>query len=103
MRGLPLSGLNIKKVLNNYLIHNLNLCYGYKSLSKLKVGFAKALKMVKGEFVETVRYFNEVWLPARIIVQTAIEKRFEVGVLYRLKNPQISPQFCVIWLFPMYF
>ena len=43
-----------------------------------QAGFAKALKMVGKEFLDTVEYFKEVWLPARTIVQTAIEKRFEV-------------------------
>ena len=43
-----------------------------------EAGFAKALKMVEAEFLETVKYFKEVWLPARTIVQTAIEKRFGV-------------------------
>jgi exoribonuclease II len=43
-----------------------------------QAGFAKALKMVEGEFLETVEYFKDAWLPARTIVQTSIEKRYEV-------------------------
>lgn len=43
-----------------------------------EAGFAKAMKMVEEEFLETVSYFKDVWLPARTIVQTAIEKRLEV-------------------------
>lgn len=34
--------------------------------------------MVEEEFLGTVSYFKDVWLPARTIVQTAIEKRHEV-------------------------
>jgi hypothetical protein len=36
------------------------------------------MKMVEEEFLEAVSYFKDVWLPARTIVQTAIEKRLEV-------------------------
>ncbi|XP_028396435.1 UPF0160 protein MYG1, mitochondrial-like [Dendronephthya gigantea] len=43
-----------------------------------EAGFAKAMKMVGEEFLETVSYFKDVWLPARMIVQKAIEKRYEV-------------------------
>jgi hypothetical protein len=34
--------------------------------------------MVEGEFLETVEYFKDAWLPARTIVQTSIEKRYKV-------------------------
>ena len=47
-----------------------------------QAGFAKAMKMVEEEFLETVSYFKDVWLPARTIVETAIEKRYEVSVEY---------------------
>lgn len=36
------------------------------------------MKMVEEEFLETISYFKDVWLPVRTIVQTAIEKRYEV-------------------------
>ncbi len=50
-----------------------------------QAGFAKALKMVEGEFLETVNYFKDAWLPARTIVQRAIDKRYEVKAI-EIKN-----------------
>ena len=55
-----------------------------------QAGFAKAMKMVEEEFLETVSYFKDVWLPARTIVQSAIEKRYEVSAEY---NSQLEHNF----------
>ncbi|XP_046840081.1 MYG1 exonuclease-like isoform X2 [Xenia sp. Carnegie-2017] len=43
-----------------------------------EAGFFKAMKMVENEFIETVTYFKDVWLPARTIVEKAIVKRHEL-------------------------
>jgi len=40
--------------------------------------FVKAMELVGGEFVGCVLRHRDVWLPARAIVQKAIEKRHEV-------------------------
>lgn len=40
--------------------------------------FLKAVELTGEEFVQHVNYAANVWLPARSIVQEAIEKRFEV-------------------------
>lgn len=39
------------------------------------------MEMVGAEFLETVNYFKESWLPARKIVQAAIENRYKVVFL----------------------
>lgn len=40
--------------------------------------FQKAMEMVGAEFLENVNYFKNSWLPARTIVQKAIEDRHKV-------------------------
>ena len=44
-------------------------------------GFQKAMELVKSEFLESVLYFKDSWLPARSLVEEAVEKRFEACVL----------------------
>ena len=41
--------------------------------------FLKAVELTGKEFVQHVNYAANIWLPARSIVQEAIEKRFEVN------------------------
>ena len=36
------------------------------------------MELVGGEFTEAVLYFKNVWMPARSIVKSAIDKRLEV-------------------------
>lgn len=40
--------------------------------------FLKAVKLVGDEFVEFVEYAARHWLPARALVKSAVDKRFEV-------------------------
>ena len=40
------------------------------------------MKMVEAEFLEDVNYFKNVWLPARTIVQKAIEERYKVLYIF---------------------
>ena len=42
--------------------------------------------MVEAEFLENVNYFKNVWLPARTIVQKAIEERYKVYTVHFSKN-----------------
>lgn len=39
--------------------------------------FAKAMALAGGEFMDAVRYYGKVWLPARRYVKDALERRFE--------------------------
>lgn len=41
-------------------------------------GFYKAMDMVSKEFEDRVRFYAEVWWPARRVVASVMEKRFEV-------------------------
>ncbi|TRY62004.1 hypothetical protein TCAL_13998 [Tigriopus californicus] len=41
-------------------------------------GFHRALDLVRPEFLDKVRYFAQVWWPARGIVATALEERFSL-------------------------
>lgn len=41
-------------------------------------GFWKAMELVGAEFVDRVKFYGNVWWPARSLVLEALEKRFEV-------------------------
>jgi len=41
-------------------------------------GFYKAMDLVRPEFLDRVKFYAEVWWPARSLVAAAIEKRFDV-------------------------
>ena len=41
-------------------------------------GFRKAMAMVDQEFVDRVKFYANVWWPARTVVAKALEKRFDV-------------------------
>ena len=41
-------------------------------------GFYKAMDLVRPEFLDRVMFYADVWWPARSLVATAIEKRFDV-------------------------
>jgi len=41
-------------------------------------GFDKAMEMVGSEFLDRLKFFKDSWLPARTIVEQAINKRFEI-------------------------
>lgn len=41
--------------------------------------FQKAMLVVREEFLHTVEYFTSVWLPARNLVQAAVEKRYSIN------------------------
>jgi uncharacterized UPF0160 family protein len=40
--------------------------------------FQEAKTYVGNEFVDKVKYFSHSWLPARKIVESAVEKRFDI-------------------------
>ncbi|XP_019410586.1 PREDICTED: UPF0160 protein MYG1, mitochondrial [Crocodylus porosus] len=40
--------------------------------------FQKAMELVKAEFLDRLDYYHHAWLPARTLVEEAIQKRFEV-------------------------
>ena len=42
-------------------------------------GFYKAMDLVRPEFVDKIKYYAQVWWPARSIVAEAIENRFKVS------------------------
>ena len=41
-------------------------------------GFNKAMEMALPEFLDKVRYYGQVWWPARSLVAAALDKRFDV-------------------------
>ncbi|XP_075528900.1 MYG1 exonuclease isoform X1 [Dermacentor variabilis] len=46
---------------------------------KLDEQFQKAMRLTGEEFLERVRYYATAWLPARELVQTALQQRQKVG------------------------
>ncbi|XP_014465533.2 MYG1 exonuclease [Alligator mississippiensis] len=40
--------------------------------------FQKAMELVKAEFLDRLDYYHRAWLPARTLVEDAVQKRFEV-------------------------
>jgi len=58
-------------------VSNLNPYWNSQNVN-IEERFQKAMALVLGEFLESVQYIKNVWLPARNIVRCAIEKRFEV-------------------------
>ena len=40
------------------------------------------MQLVGREFCETVKEYKDVWLPARAIVQRALESRFQVNIIF---------------------
>ncbi|KAK9839664.1 hypothetical protein WJX81_004487 [Elliptochloris bilobata] len=60
---------------------------GDASAAATDAGFAKAVELTGHEFEEAVDYYSKAWLPARGIVQAAIQQRLEVdssGEIFRL-------------------
>ncbi|KAK9804694.1 hypothetical protein WJX72_000202 [[Myrmecia] bisecta] len=49
-----------------------------QSNAELDRRFAKAMQLTGQEFLESVRWYSKVWMPARRYVREAIEQRFEV-------------------------
>ena len=47
----------------------------------IQAQFQLAMQLVGGEFTERVREYKDTWLPARTIVQKAIDSRLQVNVL----------------------
>ncbi|XP_068777235.1 MYG1 exonuclease isoform X2 [Struthio camelus] len=43
-----------------------------------EAGFKRAMELVGGEFMERLDYYHRAWLPARALVEEAIQRRFEV-------------------------
>lgn len=43
-----------------------------------QVGFKRAMELVGGEFMDRFDYYHRAWLPARVVVEDAIRRRFEV-------------------------
>lgn len=43
-----------------------------------KEGFKNAMKMVGEEFLDRLEYYQSAWLPARAVVEEAVNKRHEV-------------------------
>lgn len=41
-------------------------------------GFKKAMKMVGEEFVGKLTYYQSAWLPARVVVEEAVQQRHQV-------------------------
>lgn len=41
--------------------------------------FQKAMALVGAEFIDRVRFYSEVWWPARQLVKKALEQRHEVS------------------------
>ena len=48
--------------------------------------FEQAMKLVGSEFTERVRFYRDVWWPARELVKTAINKRHEVRIALYFKH-----------------
>lgn len=78
-------------------IANISICYSYRIVTDLSARvnrlnpqwnskginieeqFEKAMALVLEEFLEFVHYAKNIWLPARDIVQNAVNSRFEVN------------------------
>ncbi|CAM5124712.1 unnamed protein product [Natator depressus] len=43
-----------------------------------EAGFKKAMELVGREFLDRFNYYHHSWLPARVLVEEAIQKRFKV-------------------------
>lgn len=43
-------------------------------------GFQKAMAMVGAEFLDRLDYYKHVWLPARAVVETAVQMRTQVPI-----------------------
>ncbi|CAM4680299.1 MYG1 exonuclease isoform X1 [Caretta caretta] len=43
-----------------------------------EAGFKKAMELVGQEFLDRLNYYHHSWLPARVLVEEAIQKRFKV-------------------------
>ncbi|NXI97704.1 MYG1 protein, partial [Psophia crepitans] len=43
-----------------------------------QAGFKRAMELVGGEFMDRLDYYHRAWLPARALVEEAIQRRFEV-------------------------
>uniref|UniRef100_A0A0A9X3A9 UPF0160 protein MYG1, mitochondrial n=1 Tax=Lygus hesperus TaxID=30085 RepID=A0A0A9X3A9_LYGHE len=77
--GIPMCCETMKYSVSTNLsarVAHLNKGWNQKEFDETKA-FEQAMAMVCEEFKERVRYYAENWLPARCIVESAIEKRFE--------------------------
>lgn len=43
-----------------------------------QAGFKRATELVGSEFLERLDYYHGAWLPARALVEAAVQKRFQV-------------------------
>uniref|UniRef100_A0A8C4USZ6 MYG1 exonuclease n=1 Tax=Falco tinnunculus TaxID=100819 RepID=A0A8C4USZ6_FALTI len=46
-----------------------------------EAGFRRAMELVRGEFMDRLDYYHRAWLPARVLVEEAIRRRFEVATV----------------------
>lgn len=51
------------------------------SLLSSQAGFQKAMELVGTEFLDRLDYYHRAWLPARTLVEEAIQERFKVPLL----------------------
>ncbi|KAG7244802.1 hypothetical protein INR49_029821 [Caranx melampygus] len=58
-------------------VSHLNPCWNSKS-QDTEEGFKKAMKMVGEEFVGKLSYYQSAWLPARVVVEEAVQQRHQV-------------------------
>jgi hypothetical protein len=49
------------------------------------------MEVVGREFNERVMHYNDTWLPARVVVQRALESRFQVNINHCYKVGRGEP------------
>ena len=63
-----------------YIVH-INEYYNYVIWQLCSQGqFQLAMQLVGREFIERVLWYKNIWLPARAVVQRALESRFQVNI-----------------------
>lgn len=64
------------------VMKNRFYCIGFKLIINgpvLQEGFHKAIALVGAEFLDRLDYYQNAWLPARVVVEEAVKARYQVN------------------------
>ena len=99
------NGVKIAETDLNYEIHthisarvgNLRPAWNQETNDEILMErFVKAMELIGGEFVDKVKYYGEIWYPARSLVEAAFKERkniLEPGAIIDLSNNKYQGQF----------
>ena len=83
------NGINVAEGKQRYAIStNLSSRVGYCnphwnetcSSDEIDQRFQQAMQLAGGEFMQRVKFYSDIWWPARELVEMALNKRFEVKI-----------------------